>query len=65
MGDTFDIDYVAHEIGHQVGDNHTYSFNEGTGVCVEPDRDLQLWAMPELQVTIQMFSNILMLISIL
>jgi len=36
MGDTFDIDYVAHEIGHQLGDNHTYSFNEGTGVCVEP-----------------------------
>lgn len=36
MGDNFDIDYVAHEIGHQLGDNHTYSFNEGTGVCVEP-----------------------------
>ncbi|RXM40172.1 hypothetical protein BOQ62_07610 [Chryseobacterium sp. CH21] len=36
MGDNFDIDYVAHEIGHQLGDNHTYSYNEGTGVCVEP-----------------------------
>lgn len=36
MGDAFDIDYVAHEIGHQLGDNHTYSFNEGTEVCVEP-----------------------------
>ncbi|MCC3213731.1 M12 family metallo-peptidase [Chryseobacterium sp. X308] len=36
QGDNFDIDYVAHEIGHQLGDNHTYSFNEGTGVCVEP-----------------------------
>lgn len=36
MGDSFDIDYVAHEIGHQLGDNHTYSYNEGTGVCVEP-----------------------------
>ncbi|NIF05393.1 T9SS type A sorting domain-containing protein [Chryseobacterium sp. Tr-659] len=35
-GDNFDIDYVAHEIGHQLGDNHTYSFKENTGVEVEP-----------------------------
>lgn len=35
-GDTFDIDYVAHELGHQLGDNHTYSYNEGTSVTVEP-----------------------------
>jgi chitodextrinase len=36
-GDTFDIDYVAHEIGHQFGGNHTFSFNnEGTGANMEP-----------------------------
>lgn len=36
-GDTFDIDYVAHEFGHQFGANHTFSMsNEGTGANMEP-----------------------------
>ena len=35
--DNFDIDYVVHEVGHQLGANHTFSMNnEGTGVNVEP-----------------------------
>lgn len=36
-GDTFDIDFVAHEMGHQLGANHTFSYDiEGTGVSIEP-----------------------------
>ncbi|MBW1658335.1 zinc-dependent metalloprotease [Flavobacterium quisquiliarum] len=36
-GDTFDIDFVAHEMGHQLGASHTFSYAlEGLGTSYEP-----------------------------
>lgn len=45
QGDNFDIDYVVHEVGHQLGGNHTFSMsNEGTGVNKEVGSGITIMA---------------------
>src|SRR5688572_2526859 len=45
QGDNFDIDYVVHEVGHQLGANHTFSMsNEGTGVNKEVGSGITIMA---------------------
>ena len=49
VGDPFDIDYVAHEMGHQWGANHTpnNTCNRASSAAYEPGQLLLLWGMRE------------------